>query len=141
MFFSSYSKVVIKIYCAFKIEKIVNHKNFVIFSFFWSRYIRVTYSKYFQNDIWEGAISSVPQKSTSWFFFLIFLYIFNLCNQSLYLKYVSANLFFFNFDFCKKKNKFYLILKLNVLFPWVWGVFATFVLNLRRSREFDFFSC
>ena len=33
LFFDNFSKVVLKIYCAFKIEKIVNLETFVIFSF------------------------------------------------------------------------------------------------------------
>ena len=33
-FFDNFSKIVFKIYCAFKTEKIVNHKHFAIFSFF-----------------------------------------------------------------------------------------------------------
>ena len=32
-FFDNFSKIVFKIYCAFKIEQIVNLKSFVIFSF------------------------------------------------------------------------------------------------------------
>ena len=57
--------VVIKIYCTFKIEKIVYHKNFVFFSFLQLDYIRGTYSKYFENNIYEADISSVTKKTTS----------------------------------------------------------------------------
>ena len=64
-FSTSYSKVVIKIYCTFNIEKFVNHENFVTFSFLYLHYRTGTNSKYFQKCISEFAISSVTQKSTT----------------------------------------------------------------------------
>ena len=42
----------------------VNQKTLFIFSFLYLRYIRVTYSKYFQTSISEAAISSVTLKSS-----------------------------------------------------------------------------
>ena len=64
-FSTSYSEVVIKIYCTFNIEKFVNHENFAIFSFLYLHYRTGTNSKYFQNSISESTISSVTQKSTT----------------------------------------------------------------------------
>ena len=64
-FSTSYSKVVVKIYCTFNIEKFVNHENFVTFRFLYLYYRTGTNSKYFQNSISESAISSVTQKSTT----------------------------------------------------------------------------
>ena len=61
---TNYLTVVITTYCALKIEELLNHKKFVIFSFLELRYIRGTYSKYFQNSFSEAVISSVTQKST-----------------------------------------------------------------------------
>ena len=83
-FFPSYSKDIINIYCTFKTGEIVNHENFVIFSFLKLRYIRETYSKYFQNSISEADLSSVTEKSTTRSCFLRILYTFSLCNMSLY---------------------------------------------------------
>ena len=56
---TNYSADFIKIYIAFKIEKIVNHEHFVIFNFFQLRYIKGTNSEYFHNSISEANISSV----------------------------------------------------------------------------------
>ena len=64
-FSTSYSKVVVKIYCTFNIEKFVNHENFVTFRFLYLHYRTGTNSKYFQNSISESAISSVTQKSAT----------------------------------------------------------------------------
>ena len=56
-FFDNFSKIVFKIYCAFKTEKIVNHKHFAIFSFFYLRFIRGRDSDYFGNSFSEADIS------------------------------------------------------------------------------------
>ena len=61
-FSTNYSAVVIRIYCALKIEKTVNQKNLVLFSFLWLCFIRKTYSKYLQNSISGAYISSETQK-------------------------------------------------------------------------------
>ena len=84
VFSTSYSNVVIKIYSSFKIEIVVNHKHFVCFSFLELDDIRATYSKYFQNNISEAAVSSVTLKSTTLCFFLLILYTLRLYNKSLY---------------------------------------------------------
>ena len=64
-FSTSSSETVIQICCPFKVEKIVSHRSFVIFSFFQSGFIRETYSKNLQDSIPEAPLSSVTQKSTT----------------------------------------------------------------------------
>ena len=89
-------------------------------------------------------------------FFLGILYIFNVCNESLYLKYlqyvfIKNNWWFLlrdtgvgHFSSTKfrfsKKNKFCVLLKVNVFFVSVSVVFPTFDLNLMWIRYFDYFS-
>ena len=61
-FVSTYhSKVVTKICSAFKIEEILNLTIFFLFSFSQFHNIRGTYSKYFENNIFETDISSAAQ--------------------------------------------------------------------------------
>ena len=59
----------------------VNHENFVIFSFLRLRYIRGTYSKYFQIGVSEALNSSATQKLTTWCYFPGILYTFHTCNK------------------------------------------------------------
>ena len=62
IFFSTnHSKVVTKIYCALKIEEILNLRIFFLFSFLQFHNIRETYCKYFENNIFETDISSAAQ--------------------------------------------------------------------------------
>ena len=105
-----------------KISSSLAFCNYLIF--------RETYSKYF--SISERDISSVTHKSSTWSSFAGILYIFNLCNKSLYLKqiqsaFIKSNWWFFlrhtrfvKFYFVKfwtfEKNKFWLLLKVNVPF-------------------------
>ena len=73
------------------------------------------------------------------FFSLKFLYIFNLCNQSLYLKYVSANLFFFNFDFCKKKKQILPYIKTKCALSLSVRSFCYVCLKSEKKQRLRFF--
>ena len=63
-FLENYCAAVTKRYWALKKEEILNLTIFVLFSFFQLRNIRGTYSKYFQNNIYETDTSSAAQRST-----------------------------------------------------------------------------
>ena len=89
------------------------------------------YSKYFRNNIYETDISSVAQWSTKWSSFAWILYIFNVCNKFLYLKkfqcvnlknncqFLVGHIHVSKFTLIKvgfkKKCKFFLLLKVNLL--------------------------
>ena len=63
-FLENYCAAVSKKYWALKKEEILNLKIFVFFRILQFRNIRGTYSKYFQNNIYETDISSAAQRST-----------------------------------------------------------------------------
>ena len=58
---TNYSKVVTKIYCALKLEEILNLAIFLLFSFLQFHNIGGTYSKYFENNIFETDILSAAR--------------------------------------------------------------------------------
>ena len=61
--------------------------TFALFSFLLLRSIRGTYSKHFQNNIYETKISSTVLSSTTLCSFARILYTFNVCSSSLDLFY------------------------------------------------------
>ena len=63
-FCENYCAAVIKKYWALKKQEILNLTVFVLFSLLQFRNIRGTYSKYFQNNIYETDISCTAQRST-----------------------------------------------------------------------------
>ena len=112
-------------------------------------YIRATYSKYFQSSISEDAVWSVAQESPTWCYVLGILHTFNLYNTPLYLKshqsffikksslisfeiYMFWKIYFFEI-WIWRKNKFRLMLKVNLLFL-VQPVFFTFGSNLCKNK-------
>ena len=105
---------------------------FVLFRFLQFCNIRGSYSKYFQNNIYETDISSAAQRSTKWSFFARILYKSNFCNKLLHLKkcqcvniknncqFLVGHIYVSKFTLIKigfyKKSKFFLLLKVSLLF-------------------------
>ena len=79
-------QIILRLSLRFKIENIVSPKSFVIFSFLLLHDIKGTYSIYFWSSISKADISSVIQKSTTWWSFPWIVNTFNAWNKSLYLK-------------------------------------------------------
>ena len=63
-FLENYCAALTKKHFPLKKEQILNLANFVLFSFLQLCNIRGTYSKYFQNNIYETDISSAAQHPT-----------------------------------------------------------------------------
>ena len=96
------------------------------------RNIRGTYSKYFQNNIYETHISSAARLSSKLSYFGGILYKSNCWNKFLHLKkfqcvniknncqFLLGHIHVSKFTFIKvgfeKKSKFFLLLKVNLLF-------------------------
>ena len=63
-FLENYCAALTKKYFPLKKKQILNLANLVLFNFLQLCNIRGTYSKYFQNNIYETDISSAAQRST-----------------------------------------------------------------------------